>query len=617
MVGVAGAVRSMTVGGLLLAVAACRPDPSIKIRTVDTGTAGNTTTSLVTSSGVGLVTVDDVALSSGYVDDAFGTWKRGRAAVAADFDGDGDVDVFVGNPGDTSYLLMNVSEGGEIRFEPGQVLSQGEVMWGGTAGDADNDGDIDLYVTIGGNERGGDGLDYFFRNDGTGTLVDKSRVSGVWPRDKEGEPVAGYHASAFFWDIDNDGFLDLFTNHHVTPGSLVDSLVRDDVLGINGILQSDGVGGFVDRSVDLSMRQQWSSRSSTAFDIDNDGDLDLYENNWIGPNILWRNDQAEGELGFTNITDVASLAGGDMGFPGDRNSQAAVPFDFNQDGWEDLFVFRYAEEREPDEPLVHAKGHLLWINMQGQGFVEVAEHTGVNVGFTRPERSHGVEIGVMGCQVADLNADGIGDLFMGYGSPDLPASNELMVSTGLTTVSIDGVGEVVVPRFESWAELIDTPSPASVQRHDADHSHFPYRTHGSLFADFDGDGLYELGAHNGGPFWLEPEIAQEPNRLFRFTFEQPPHWLRLQLQGDGEVVARDAIGTRARARVIDPDGTEREVFGTRRSATGFGAQNDSDLFLGLGPAVEVLELELTWPGGLVTTVTPPEVDERIVVAYEP
>ena len=55
----------------------------------------------------------------------------------------------------------------------GQVLADGPVMWGGAAGDYDNDGDQDLFVTIGGNERDGDGLDFLYRND-NGVLVDVS-----------------------------------------------------------------------------------------------------------------------------------------------------------------------------------------------------------------------------------------------------------------------------------------------------------------------------------------------------------------------------------------------------------------------------------------------------------
>jgi hypothetical protein len=580
--------------------------------TADTGAAP---TSGSTTSPIPGVWADDLATATGYDDLFFGHYQRGRAAVVADFDGDGDFDVFSGNPGDTSYLLMNRLEEGALRFEPGQELGKGLVMWGGAAADADGDGDPDLYVTIGGNERGGEGLDLFFRND-DGVLVDRSRAAGVWARDAQGEVVLGHHASAFFFDLDNDGHLDLFTNHHVTPGSLVGQLAPGDALGINGVLHNDGVGSFTDIAFRLGFDHQWSTRSSTALDIDGDGDLDLYENNWIGPNLLWRNDSADGVPAFTDVTEAWSV-GGSLRFPGFRSSQAAIPADLNQDGFDDLVVFRYAAGRDRDEPASHSEGHLVWINLGGQGFVEVADHTGVNDSFLREERSHNVDVGVMGCQMGDLNADGIADLFMGFGSPYDAAVNELMVSTGLKTVVVDGVGEVVVPTYARWSALIDTESPGRVERHD-EGVHYPYRSHGAAFADFDGDGLYELAVHNGGPAWLDPEVAREPNRLFRFRFDTPPHHLRVELVGDGDEVARDAIGARVRATVRDPDGSTREVFATRRSATGFGAQNDPDVFLGLGSAEQVEQLVVRWPGGREQVVAGPfAVDQRLTVVWAP
>lgn len=613
---------SLTLLTLWMACTSSTDDPVVLVEsstspTPTGGTADTSTTSGDDDDDVGTpgtLWAEDVGYESGYHDIFGGNWKRGRASVVFDVDGDGDFDLFSGNPGDVSHILVNESTPDGIRFVQGQVLADGPVMWGGAAGDYDNDGDQDLFVTIGGNERDGDGLDFLYRND-NGVLVDVSGEAKVWATDAQDTPLVGYHASAFFWDMDQDGGLDLFSNHHVTPGAMVSRLTRSDAIGINQWLHNEGDGTFTNQAADLDMWNQWSTRSSTAFDYDNDGDLDFYENNWIGPNYLWKNLLAEtGALGFENVTLEMSLGGGSLQYPGDRGPQAAVPADLNQDGWEDLIVFR-RDDKTPGEPAAHPVGHLVWINMQGTGFVEVADHTNINVDY-QAERAH-YGIGVMGCQVGDINADGIADAFAGNGSPEAGEDDDLMVSTGLKTVTIDGIGDVVVPTYESWSYLVNGPSPAEAVRHDDFGDNlYPYRTHGSSFADYDGDGFYEIGAQNGGPFWGEDAQQQSPNQLWKIHLPGNPHYLRLDLHGDGVNVPSDPIGTRVRALLRGPDG-ERWAYATMRNATGFGAQNDRDVFLGLGEATEVVELWLGWLDGTQQLVEVDAVDQRLRVDYTP
>ena len=522
--------------------------------------------------------IRDVAVSSGYVDTWFGL-QRGRAAVSLDVDGDGDFDTFVGSPRGTSYVLMNRTDGtGNLRFEAGQVLGQDTVMWGGAANDMDNDGDPDLYVTVGGNEKGGHGFDFLFENV-DGTFVDISQQARVWQDGGDGAPFQAYHASAFFWDMDLDGRLDIFTNGSVIPFSLVGNIDASFPLGRNGFLRNRGDGTFEDWAVPLGMTDQWSTRSSTWLDIDNDGDPDEW-----------------------------SLGGSDLSFPQDLSSQAAIPADLNQDGWEDLVVFR-RDPKEPLEPLVHSAGHLVWINVRGTGFVEVGDRTGINLDWGL-QRDH-LNIGVMGCQLGDLNADGIADMFAGNGNPLGGEVNDLMVSVGVGRIDHEAVGPIEIPIYESWSRHIDFPSEIEGVYND---NRYPYRTHGSYFADMDGDGLYELAEHNGGT--SNDLGVEEPDRLFKVDWAVAPHWLRLRLTGDGVAMSRDAIGARVRARVIGPSG-ERWVYATKRSATGFGAQNDPDVFLGLGTVAQVEELWVTWPNGVETQVPVDRVDQVLRVAYAP
>ena len=106
----------------------------------------------------------DTALKTSFQDTFGGHHKRGRALLAADFDLDGRLDFYVGNPGDKSFILRNTptSDGG-YQFVYVQTLLEGDLAWGGGTSDFDNDGDYDIFITCGANE--GIGFDYMFRND--------------------------------------------------------------------------------------------------------------------------------------------------------------------------------------------------------------------------------------------------------------------------------------------------------------------------------------------------------------------------------------------------------------------------------------------------------------------
>ncbi len=548
---------------------------------------------------LGPVTARDVAVEAGYVDDTWG-WQRARGAAIDDFDGDGVLDVFVGNPGDRSYLLMGRSGSEGLRFEPGTVLFDGEIAWGAVAGDVDHDGDPDLYVTVGGNERGGEGVSRLLRNDGTVgdgvVFTDITEAAGVPDRDDTGELVDNFHAGAFTWDMDLDGDLDLFSASGIIPATLVGRLPEGSRMGLNYVLDNQGGGVFVERRDELGMGAQWGSRNSQAFDVDGDGDLDLFENNWGGPNLWWRNELVpSGTLSFTEYTDAWSLGGSDLRFPMQKTSQAAIPLDANQDGWTDLLIVRSGDGRDPGEPEAHANGHLLFLNVEGRGFVEVADATGINAEF-EARRAH-TGPAAMGCTVADINLDGIPDLVVGKGNPDTGWPNTLMVSSGEWVEVDTEEGVVRAPSFDSWSSLIDVPSEADTYRHATEHAHYPYRTHAVMFTDFDGDGQPELAVHNGGPHYEPLEFVAEPNRLFQFDLPADPAWLQLSLRGNGTTVPLDAPHTRVQVTVLGADGEERVHHAMHLRGVGFASDPGPLLIVGLGDATHVVSVAVDWTDG--------------------
>jgi hypothetical protein len=560
-----------------------------------------------------LVAIDQ-APASGYLDTWLGHFERGRNVTVADVDSDGDPDVISGNPGDTTFVLFNdTPPGGPLAFRRGQELeTTGLPYWSIAASDFDNDGDPDLFVGYGGNE--GVGFDRVYRNDGDADVpfVDVSVASGVTPVDIDGNPLPHATAGSLVLDFDNDGLLDVYASDMVHRSQMA-WITLEDRSGLNQLWRN--LGGLTFENVGLGhgLFTQRSTRHSVFLDIENDGDLDLFENNYDGGNVLWRNRLVEAGIPvFEDVTAEMSLNGGDLSFPMMSGSMATIAADLDNDGYEDLVVYRRNGPKEPGEPENQSAGHLLWMNQQGQGFVDVAMYTDLNDSFVW--RDH--DVGVMGCQIADFDADGFPDIFVGNGGPGAGEVSQLFLSTTRTTVEIEGIGTVTVPQFEDRTALIDAPSeiPASYA---GTVPVYPYRTHGSAAADFDGDGDLELAQNNGGPMDLSvgpAEMMQEPDRLWDFVFPDPkPHWLWVDLVGDGLTVNRDAVGAKVHLQAEQEDGTVLDLYQVRRTQTGFSAQNQGGVYFGLGQAVSIVSLVVTWPDGTVRDVPAPSFDRHVTV----
>jgi hypothetical protein len=196
-----------------------------------------------------------------------------RHGAWGDYDNDGDPDLFVANEGATfNSLYENLGGGTFQKITTGPVVTTVADSWSGSWGDYDNDGDLDLFVGTNGNQ-----LNLLYRNNGDGTF--SAAPNG---------PVTltfSWSIGSSWVDYDNDGDLDLF----VADGWGVTSASKQ----VNLLFDNDGAGNFTAAIGHAVVTDSGWSYGAAWGDYDLDGDVDLMVARWQGEtenNSLYRND---------------------------------------------------------------------------------------------------------------------------------------------------------------------------------------------------------------------------------------------------------------------------------------------------------------------------------------
>ncbi len=507
----------------------------------------------------------------------------GSGVAVIDYDGDGNPDLFFVNsapwpgnedaskPRPTQALYRNNGKGNlrDVTAEAG--LDKTFFGMGAAVGDFDNDGDSDLYVTALG---GG----HLFRNDG-GRFVDVTAVAKASGGD-------GWQTSAAWFDMENDGDLDLFLCQYVEWSAAIDrsqtyyltgkDLGYDAPTSFKGstcvLLRNDG-GKFADVSEEAGIRVRTSTETEDPIakslgvapcDVDGDGLVDLAVANDTVQNFFFHN------LGGGKFEEIGITQG--LAFDQGGSTRGAMGIawgDIRNDGSLALAVANFANEMMAlyvtDDP-------------KSMQFSDQASIHGLGAPTQPPLK--------FGLFFFDYDLDGRLDLLSANGhlesdiarvqaSETYPQSAQLYWNSGQAGRAL----------FEPIGPEVAGPDLFR-----------PIVGRGSAYVDIDGDGdLDVVLTANGGPA-----------RLFRNEGGSRNKGVRLILKGKAS--NRDAIGARLTLKVGDRE-SRRQLF----PAMGYLSSVELPVTFGLGTRARADSLTIIWPSGQVTEAKDLEAGETYLV----
>jgi hypothetical protein len=205
-------------------------------------------------------TFSDVTIEAGLARSV----HRTHSAPWADFDNDGWLDLFVGHEESPSALFRNQGDGTFVDVARKAGVDHNAFTKGAGWGDYDNDGRVDLYISNYGEEN------LLYHNEGAGTFREVAKAKEVH------KPIMSF--ATWFWDYDNDGWLDLFVANFVPS---VTEIARG-FLGLPRqaetmrLYRNDRRGGFENVTAGVGLERVIPTMGANFGDLDNDGFLDFY-----------------------------------------------------------------------------------------------------------------------------------------------------------------------------------------------------------------------------------------------------------------------------------------------------------------------------------------------------
>jgi hypothetical protein len=535
---------------------------------------------------------------------------NGAGVAVGDVDGDGKADLFFAGNMVSSRLYRNK---GGMEFE--DVTERAGVTttrWatGATMLDIDDDGDLDIYVSVSGPDWSTppDRANLLFINDGKGHFTEAAARFGI--------ADTGFTTHTAALDYDGDGCLDLFLLEN-SPKDFTRGNLSTQPTGMhsgtpdsyNQLYRNDCHGKFTNVSDGAGiLREAGYGLGVVVADFNRDGRPDIYVSNDAEPNdVLYVNN---GNGTFTNKAGRwlkhASFAG--MGV------DAA---DFNDDGWPDIMqADMLPRSLERRKRVLGYETYANRLDSRSRGFRDdyytnaLQLSNGVtpegDVVFSEIGRMAGVARTDWSWSVlfADFDDDGAKDLFVGNGYPK--AVNDL-----------DYVNAVLAARRRggspqaAWSLLDGLPAydePNYIFRNAGDLTFVdkskawgmtaPSFSYGAAYADLDDDGRLDLVVNNiDAPAFIYHNVQRAGD---------DHHSLTVRL--DGESPNRRGIGA---TLTITAGGKKQYLY--QSPYRGFMSTVDDRPHFGLGRATRVDSLEVTWPDGRRQLLTGLGVDTLVVV----
>lgn len=474
--------------------------------------------------------------------------SMGPGVAVFDYDNDGWMDLYFTNSGPADFfkpttplrnaLYRNDRDGTftDVTLQAG--VPGRDFGIGVTSADYNGDGWTDLFIT-------NYGTNILYRNNGNGTFTDATRTAGL--------DRTGLHTAAVFFDFDSNGTQDLFVGHFVKWNR---ALERDCVQkGVphycypltydpwpSSLFRNNGDGTFTDVSAASGIGAHLGKVfGAVVTDIDNDGLLDLFVANDSVPNFLFLN---KGGGKFDEIGLDAGVAYNSDGAA--RSGMGVEAADYDQDGWQDLFVANFNRER-----------FALYRNKRDRTFADNSGASGIAMA-TQMYSGWGVKF-------FDFDHDGDQDLIVCNGHPDdliETLSSTLTYKEPILLFENRGGGNYVLLGRERAGEVFGRNYPAR----------------GLAVGDLNNDGYPDVVIANSGE---APLILRHAGTASAAAGSN--NWIGLALAGNatGAVVTWSSGGVK-RSR-------QKTAGGSYLSA------HDPRELLGLGPAKRADWIEVRWP----------------------